>query len=122
MIKRGDTVYRVCEFDDHDKPPTWRVAESTVKSIGKLIVLRSFLPGVWRRQFELSALGLVFHESKIAALKAFSAEAQAQAETLARKRDHALEASRWAFHEYRILESACVSPEVSAAVAKRKTR
>ncbi|HSX23008.1 MAG TPA: hypothetical protein VLE97_09565 [Gaiellaceae bacterium] len=98
-LKSGSVVYRVVEVDpppDVYERHTWKAAAVTVyKASAKQVTLKTPFPGLVRTRFEPSALGRVFFETPLQAIKAFLAEKRLEIESLDRRKTEAERALAW---------------------------
>jgi hypothetical protein len=97
-LKAGTIVYRVVEVDPPDDTPhTWKVACVTVeRASGRQVKLQRRFVGVSNVLFEPSALGRIFFETPLQAIRFFLTARLLELESLARKKTEAARAIAWA--------------------------
>lgn len=97
MLKKGDKVYRVAEYDYPDtRPHTWIVEERTVLSASnKQIGLSRAFSELGRVVYRPDALGRVFHASQLGAVTEFQSRQHEEIDALDHKRDNAKRAISW---------------------------
>lgn len=99
-LHTGVVVYRVVEVDpapDGHEKHTWKAAAVIVERASvKQIKLRSAFPGLARTVFYPSALGRLFFETPLQAIKFFLAERHLEIDALDRRKKEAERALAWA--------------------------
>jgi hypothetical protein len=102
-LKAGDCVYRVVEIDpppDKYEPHTWKAACVVVERASKRQVkLKTPFSGIARTVFEPSALGRVFFETPLQAIRFFLTEQRLEIEALDRRRKETERAIAWATNQ-----------------------
>ena len=97
MLKKGDRVYKVCEFEPPDGPPTWIVESREIKSISeKQIALKGYFKESWNVRFNPTALGRVFFETAKLAVADFLRRQQERIPSLNRQIVEVNRAIDWA--------------------------
>jgi hypothetical protein len=98
-LKTGFCVYRVVEVEspDEEAPHGWKVACGVIDTFSpKQIVLRAYLPGLDKKRFKPDALGRVFFETPLTAIRHFLTARQLEIEAIDRKRADNVRAIAWA--------------------------
>lgn len=99
-LKTGSVVYRVIEIDpppDVHEKHTWKTAASIVaKASSKQVTLKTPFSDLARTRFEPNALGRVFHETPLQAIKFFLTARRLEIESFDRRRKEAERAITWA--------------------------
>jgi hypothetical protein len=100
IIKAGTVVYRVEEDDpppDVHGPHSWKTVARTVeKASARQIKLRTPFPGHFRVLYPPDALGRVFFETPLQAIRHFLVERRLEIESLDRRLKEAARAVAWA--------------------------
>lgn len=99
-LKAGSVVYRVIEVDpppDKRESHTWKATAIVVeRASAKQIKLKTFLPGHGGTVFTADALGRLFFESPLQAIRFFLAARRFDIESLDHRRKEAERAIAWA--------------------------